>query len=637
MPATVHSVTLLRRVARRARREFAARRRVTVRVSEPPGSADQPGLRLRGEALRLVSPELAGVIRLAMSGRITGQLSRLDLVLEQASEPVLAAIRPPRFGQTLTGFRWRRSGGRLWVSLRWSRPYDAARALSDLLRAILRVRAWDQLSGPVYALDRHAWQTGATTWPHGRLMRAPPAVERDDLGRPLGPYQPAPVFLDDPAPTVGPGLASVDATRAVSDSAPVVREPDPSEPGLGEPVLITAVANPFGRRLVGVPARYRWWHSPDRVVLRDPGGAAVWRAEAGTGPEAGLARTGLAKYAVVEVDTPIPPTQGFPVACLRTLAACGVVFAAADPAVRADLTAAGVVAVPDPEPISELTGYAHSVQAARQAALRFDPALRRTELAELVGLAGLAAYPGDQPRPAPLSLPTISVVLSTMRPEHLATVLGYLAAQTYPALEVVIGLHGYDLTPAQRERVALPVPVRMVSFPKQEPLGAVLGKLSRIADGELITKLDDDDHYGPNHFTDLFLAWHTSGADLVAKGARFVHFPERDETIDRAWAAPELFNVTPAGGTMLLSRGALAEIGGWSHASKHVDADLLTRVRTDGGLVYRTHALEYVYVRRTAGHTFVAELDELLSHAERVYPGLPPELITPGYAPQVSV
>jgi hypothetical protein len=179
--------------------------------------------------------------------------------------------------------------------------------------------------------------------------------------------------------------------------------------------------------------------------------------------------------------------------------------------------------------------------------------------------------------------------------------------------------------------------VTAARFHRFRSFGAVLGQLSRAADGELVSKVDDDDHYGADHVTDLVVAWHTSGADLVAKGARFVHFPERDETIDRAWAAPEVFNVTPAGGTMLLSRGALAEIGGWSHSSKHVDADLLARVRTDGGLVYRTHALEYVYVRRSEGHTFVAELDELLSHAERVYPGLPPEIITPGYAPQVSV
>lgn len=52
---------------------------------------------------------------------------------------------------------------------------------------------------------------------------------------------------------------------------------------------------------------------------------------------------------------------------------------------------------------------------------------------------------------------------------------------------------------------------------------------------------------------------------------------------------------------MLLGRADLARVGGWSHSSRHVDTDLLARIRSAGGLVYRTHAMEYVYVRRDTG------------------------------------
>jgi hypothetical protein len=308
---------------------------------------------------------------------------------------------------------------------------------------------------------------------------------------------------------------------------------------------------------------------------------------------------------------------------MRTLAACGVVFAAPKPAVRAELDALGVVAVADPAEVTDLPGYALSVEAARRMAISGDAALRRTALCP----------DGDGAVP----LPTVTAVVSTMRAEHLDTLLDYLAGQTYPALEVVIGLHGYKLPESSRERLrdALAFPVRIATFPAEQTLGAILGQLSRMADGELITKLDDDDHYGPHHVTDLVIAWHATGADVAAKGARFVHLLERDETIDRAWAAPELFNVTPAGGTLLLSRGTLAAVGGWSHSSKHVDTDLLTRTKSAGGLVYRTHALEYVYVRGTTGHTFVTGLDRLLSQAKRTYTGLPAEVIRPGSAPRV--
>jgi cellulose synthase/poly-beta-1,6-N-acetylglucosamine synthase-like glycosyltransferase len=251
-------------------------------------------------------------------------------------------------------------------------------------------------------------------------------------------------------------------------------------------------------------------------------------------------------------------------------------------------------------------------------ALAGDAALRRTALG------------GD----GMLPLPTVSVVLSSMRADHIEQCLSYLAGQTYPALEVLVGLHGYDVPELTRERwdALLPGPVRVSSFPAELPFGAVLGRLSRFADGELLTKVDDDDHYGPNHVTDLVIAWHTSGADVAAKGSRFVHLPERDETIDRAWAAPELFNVSPAGGTLLLARSTLQQLGGWSHSSRHVDTDLLTRVKDAGGLVYRTHALEYVYVRRATGHTWQTGTEQILAQGERTYPGLPAELIHPDYS-----
>jgi hypothetical protein len=252
-------------------------------------------------------------------------------------------------------------------------------------------------------------------------------------------------------------------------------------------------------------------------------------------------------------------------------------------------------------------------------AIHGDALLRRT------ALTGDGALP----------LPTVSVVLSSRRPDDIEACLGYLATQTYPAWEVVLGMHGYDVPPAtvERWRALVPAPLRVLALPAEMTFGMVLGRLSRIADGELLTKVDDDDRYGARHLTDLVVAWHTSGADVVAKGSRFVYFPEADETMDRQWTAPEQFQVTPAGGTLMLARGTLAEFGGWSHSPKHVDTDLLIRLKAAGGLVYRTHGLEYVYVRRATGHTWHTELDSLREQGERIYEGLPAGVLAPDYAP----
>jgi GT2 family glycosyltransferase len=242
-----------------------------------------------------------------------------------------------------------------------------------------------------------------------------------------------------------------------------------------------------------------------------------------------------------------------------------------------------------------------------------DAVLRRTALA---GAAGL-------------TLPSVSIVVSSKRVDDLEVCLGYLAAQTYPAFEVVLGTHGYAADDATVARWAqtVGVPLRVVAVPAERTLGEALGALSRAADGEYVAKVDDDDHYGPQHLTDLVLAARTSGAALVAKAARFVHFPDFGFTIDRRWGAPEAFDVTVAGGTTLIPRGALLEAGGWSTSPRHVDTDLVRRIRAAGGLTYRTHALEYVYVRRSAGHTWAADQTTLLAQGEERFPGLPSRLL----------
>jgi hypothetical protein len=548
------------------------------RLDDPAARHDVAG------ALIVVVSDPAALVRVAASGVLAGRVTGLTVQVQVAPDWLLLGVQPPALRKSAAEFTWRRDGDGLTVELRWTAPQPVDRALEDALAAVVRPRSWPQTHGLLYGLDRPAWLDGASTWPHGRLGPATD-TDPDDQGRPLGAYQVA--------------------DRATADKTPPV---------------VTAVANPAGRRLVGAATRYQLTDEDGRVLLRTGHGVAA-RLDPAEGVEAGLLRSGFDKYAVATVDA---APSGMAAHALRSLAACGVVFAAADPSVRAALDDLDLVTVADPADVDDLPGYALSAEAARRMAVTGDAALRRTAL-------NPTGHGGD------LAPPPVSIVLSSMRAEHVEDCLGYLAAQTYPALEVVVGLHGYDVPPAtvDRWRDRVPFSLRVVPFPTDRPFGAVLGGLSQAADGDFVTKVDDDDHYGPHHVTDLVIAAHTTGADVTAKGARFVHLPDRDETVDREWAAPENFNATPAGGTLLLSRGVLQGAGGWSHSSKHVDLDLLTRVKDAGGVVYRTHALEYVYVRRAKGHTFDTGIDRMLEEARATYPGLPEAIVRPTIAPRV--
>lgn len=223
------------------------------------------------------------------------------------------------------------------------------------------------------------------------------------------------------------------------------------------------------------------------------------------------------------------------------------------------------------------------------------------------------------------TLPTVSAILMTRRPERVAPVLEALDKQTYPELEIVVGLHGCAAPPALTAWAAKSErPASVVEVPAGVDFGTALGLATARSNGSLVTKVDDDDTYGPEHVWDLVLARHFSGATLVGKGAEFVHLEERDETIRRKSGNSESYAEVVAGGTILIGRGDLENAGGWRPVPRSVDLGLITRVKAGGGLVYRTHPFGYVYHRRAQGHTWDPGERYFLDAAFARWPGLPP-------------
>jgi hypothetical protein len=222
--------------------------------------------------------------------------------------------------------------------------------------------------------------------------------------------------------------------------------------------------------------------------------------------------------------------------------------------------------------------------------------------------------------PGPRRLPVVSALLVTRRPELVARAVGGLAAQTYPELELVLGMHGVE--PPSGLELPGRLPTRLVTIPAGRSLGEALDAATRAACGSLLTKVDDDDLYGPEHVWDLVLARHYSGATVSGKGAEFVHAVPRGVTVRRRMASEE-FTDTVAGGTILISRGDLEAAGGWPPVPRSVDRGLLDRVLSGGGLVYRTHPFGFIYSRHDYGHTWDPGIDYFLVDPVRTWRGLP--------------
>lgn len=252
----------------------------------------------------------------------------------------------------------------------------------------------------------------------------------------------------------------------------------------------------------------------------------------------------------------------------------------------------------------------------RRAALRqFLPRLR-------LGSLGLSR------NRRPFDWPSVSVILSTRRPGLIPLILQQISRQSYSNLEVVLAVHGNaQLSLASDAAISeFPGRIRHLSFTESVPFGEVLNEACAAADGQVVTKMDDDDWYSEFHIEDLVLAREYSGAQLVGSPVEFTYLEGLDITTRRGQNGERYTNHV-AGGTMMISRADLRAVGGWRIVSNAVDRGLIDAVLASGGNIYRTHGQNYVMHRRTpksasGRHTWDADYSVFLRDIREKWDGL---------------
>ncbi|MDO8732832.1 MAG: hypothetical protein Q7L55_09750 [Actinomycetota bacterium] len=262
---------------------------------------------------------------------------------------------------------------------------------------------------------------------------------------------------------------------------------------------------------------------------------------------------------------------------------------------QAQLEACGILARHQVFPLDDMDWLVQSVHARRHVLRVHSPA------------AALDAWP------------SVSIILMTHRDRFVDHLVTQLSQIRYPKLQILIGLHGVQIDHSRFR--AIPGDVQVIDISGEVPFGTALQQLSQRADGTLISKMDDDDFYGPEHIWDLVLARMYSGATLVGKALDWIHVESANATAFRPEYPAESYAPFIAGGTVLISRADLDAVGGWRPVPKSVDRALINRVRDTGGAIYRTHGLGYLYERRGEGHTANAVEEHFLTKTTRTYEG----------------
>ena len=226
--------------------------------------------------------------------------------------------------------------------------------------------------------------------------------------------------------------------------------------------------------------------------------------------------------------------------------------------------------------------------------------------------------------------PTLSVLVSTIRPDDLTSLLSQLMNQSLPTFEVRLGLHGIELSANHKKQISAlnrrKVKTVVQKFEAENTLGTILSSLASGSNSEFIAKMDDDDFYGPEHLRDLLDAAIDTGADVVGRAMNYIYLEPLDVTLRKfgrgSMQTVEHFSDWICGGTILAKRSSAQAAGWFGDGKSAVDQFLLSGVTSNGGKIWRTFGAGYIYRRGFTPHTYVTNYSKYLNNVNEKVVGL---------------
>nr|WP_247829202.1 glycosyltransferase [Arthrobacter antioxidans] len=232
------------------------------------------------------------------------------------------------------------------------------------------------------------------------------------------------------------------------------------------------------------------------------------------------------------------------------------------------------------------------------------------------------------PRQArPLVRPSVSALVSTIRGAQLEHICRMLGSQEGVSPQLVLLAHGIPLAEREVHAVAREHGIEDVVFlsePSDTPLGACLNRCVAAADGQILTKMDDDDHYGPQYLSDQLFAMQYSNADVVGKQAHYMYLTESDAVILRSGEREHRFTDFVMGPT-ITARAEIVRKTPFPALQRGEDTAFLKRVAAAGGSIYSADRFNYVQMRNGSGHTWQIGEAELLATGDLKFYGRPYE------------
>ncbi|GAA1489410.1 glycosyltransferase family protein [Brachybacterium sacelli] len=238
---------------------------------------------------------------------------------------------------------------------------------------------------------------------------------------------------------------------------------------------------------------------------------------------------------------------------------------------------------------------------------------------QVLDTVGLGQRAGKRGLPGGAGLASVSIMAATNRPDQLDHLVGQVARQSGVERQLLLITHGFSspTETAERARELGVENVVVLEAPSSWSLGACLNAAVERADGEVLSKMDDDDLYGEFYLHDLLRAREFSGADVVGKHAHYMHVAGADATLLRFPWMEHRFTDRVMGPTITADRDVFIAHP-FADVSRGEDTGFLDTVIAADGRIYSADRFNFTQMRRgeTGGHAWSVDDRELMASGD---------------------
>lgn len=209
----------------------------------------------------------------------------------------------------------------------------------------------------------------------------------------------------------------------------------------------------------------------------------------------------------------------------------------------------------------------------------------------------------------------VSVILCTNRPQNLHSAFQTIGAQLEINLELVLVCHGLSIDDLYLKELAASEGIlnfKIVHAPRDWTLGECFNAGVQESTGDVISKMDDDDWYGPHYLHDQLAILRVTGADIVGKNASYLYIKSYDVTILRFGHLEHRWTDFVLGPTIMAHRQIFEAIPFEARAQGEDSAFLRSAVKA-GYRIYASDRFNFRQYRGGAGHTWAVDDQHILS------------------------